>query len=72
MKLEVIKDADLPEVNVDVEKTAWVLVNFLSNALRYSSEKSKVVIHVTHQKNEVEFSVKDTGKGIDEQYQSVF
>jgi signal transduction histidine kinase len=46
-----------------------VLVNFLSNALRYSPEKSSVVIRIAGKKNEVEFSVKDTGKGIDEQYQ---
>ncbi|MDO3643892.1 ATP-binding protein [Mucilaginibacter sp. L3T2-6] len=69
VKLEVIKDAKLPQINADVEKTAWVLVNFLSNALRYSSEKSSVVIRVAARQNEVEFSVRDTGKGIDEQYQ---
>lgn len=69
VKLEVIKDAKLPKINADVEKTAWVLVNFLSNALRYSPERSSVVIRIAHQKNEVAFTVKDTGKGIDEQYQ---
>jgi len=67
--LEVIKERNLPFVNVDVEKTAWVLVNFLSNALRYSAERSKIVISVKHKNHEVEFSVKDQGKGIDEQYQ---
>lgn len=69
VKLDVIKDEKLPQINADVEKTAWVLVNFLSNALRYSPEKSSVIIHVAARQNEVEFSVKDTGKGIDEQYQ---
>ena len=69
VNLEVIKDDNLPNVTVDVEKTAWVLVNFLSNALRYSTEKSRVTISIVHKLNEVEFSVKDTGKGIDEQYQ---
>ncbi|RFZ82686.1 HAMP domain-containing protein [Mucilaginibacter terrenus] len=67
--LEVAHDANLSQVTTDVEKTAWVLVNFLSNALRYSAEKSKVIISVLNKGNEVEFSVKDTGKGIDEQYQ---
>jgi len=69
VKLEVIKDSKLPRISADVEKTAWVLVNFLSNALRYSPERSSVVIRIANQKNEVEFTVKDTGKGIDEQYQ---
>ncbi|RWY53929.1 ATP-binding protein [Mucilaginibacter gilvus] len=67
--LEILQDNTLPEVHVDIEKTAWVLVNFLSNALRYSAEKSKIVIQVAAKNNKVEVSVKDFGKGIDEAYQ---
>jgi len=67
--IDVIKDESLPQVQADVEKTAWVLVNFLSNALRYSSEKSKIIIKLAMRNQRVEFSVKDFGKGIDEQYQ---
>jgi NtrC-family two-component system sensor histidine kinase KinB len=69
VQLEIVHDSKLPEVHVDIEKTAWVLVNFLSNALRYSAEKSKIVIHVAAKNSKVEFSVKDFGKGIDEAYQ---
>ncbi len=69
VKLEFDENLALPEVYVDVEKTAWVLVNFLSNALRYSAEKSKVVIEIREDKKQIVFSVKDSGKGIDEQYQ---
>jgi NtrC-family two-component system sensor histidine kinase KinB len=69
VQLEIVHDNKLPEVHVDIEKTAWVLVNFLSNALRYSSEKSKIIIGVAAKNNKVEFSVKDFGKGIDEAYQ---
>jgi len=69
VQLEVLKEDNLPDVQADVEKTAWVLVNFLSNALRYSAEKSKIIIEVTQNKDLVEFSVKDFGKGIDETYQ---
>jgi len=60
---------NLPNVNADIQKTAWVLVNFLSNALRYSSEKSKVIIDVFQKDKFIEFSVLDFGKGIDEKYQ---
>jgi NtrC-family two-component system sensor histidine kinase KinB len=60
---------NLPSVNADIQKTAWVLVNFLSNALRYSSEKSKVIIDVFQKDKFIEFSVRDFGKGIDEKYQ---
>ena len=69
IELELISRNNLPKVNVDVEKTAWVLVNFLSNALRYSSEKSKVVIQVVENAEDIEFSVRDFGKGIEEIYQ---
>ena len=67
--LEMISRNDLPKVSVDTEKTAWVLVNFLSNALRYSSQKSRVIIQIIEAGNNIEFSVRDFGKGIDEQYQ---
>lgn len=69
IELELISRNDLPKVNVDTEKTAWVLVNFLSNAMRYSPQKSKVVIQIIETGNNIEFSVRDFGKGIDEQYQ---
>lgn len=67
--LELLSGEQLPTVFADVEKTAWVLINFLSNALRYSAEKSKVQIRIEEKGKGVEFSVRDFGKGIDEQYQ---
>jgi NtrC-family two-component system sensor histidine kinase KinB len=69
VKIDIQKDDNLPNVQVDVEKTAWVLVNFLSNALRYSAERSQIIIQVVQHAGQVEFSVKDFGKGIDESYQ---
>ncbi|WP_214225401.1 ATP-binding protein [Pedobacter sp. B4-66] len=69
IELELISRNNLPHISVDIEKTAWVLINFLSNALRYSSGKSKVVIQVIEIGKNIEFSVRDFGKGIDEQYQ---
>jgi len=69
IELELISRNNLPHVSVDIEKTAWVLVNFLSNALRYSAEKSKIVVQVIENNNGIEFSVRDFGKGIEEQYQ---
>jgi len=61
--------ADLPQLNVDVEKTAWVLINFLTNALRYSSNRSTVVLEALQIDDDVVFSVRDFGQGIPEQYQ---
>lgn len=59
---------DIPFVNADAEKTAWVLTNFLTNAIRYSVEKSEVIISLKKNPNGILFSVKDTGKGIDARY----
>jgi len=67
--LQINCDKKLPEVNADIQKTAWVMVNFLSNALRYSAEKSTILIDVFQKDGFIEFSVKDFGKGIDEKYQ---
>jgi signal transduction histidine kinase len=61
-------DNDLPKVNCDLEKTAWVMVNFLSNAIRYTPEKSGIVIEARKESGKVVFSVKDSGKGIDPKY----
>ncbi|MBK9524405.1 MAG: HAMP domain-containing protein [Bacteroidetes bacterium] len=58
----------VPEINCDLEKTAWVLVNFLSNAIRYSPEKSDIKIDVKKLDAQVLFSVHDSGKGIDPKY----
>ncbi|MCJ8211972.1 ATP-binding protein [Mucilaginibacter sp. RS28] len=69
VRLELDAASNLPMVWADVEKTAWVMVNLLSNALRYSPEDSVIKVTVIHQANNVVFSVQDFGKGIEEQYQ---
>lgn len=58
----------LPDINVDADKTAWVLVNFLTNAIRYSQNGSSIVVAVTLSDDKVRFSVTDSGKGIEELY----
>lgn len=66
---------DMPKVNVDLEKTAWVLLMFISNAIRYSPKKGKVVVKAEENplENVIVFSVEDFGKGMtDEQKKKVF
>ncbi len=58
----------LTKVFADVEKTSWVLNNLLSNAVRYSYENSEIEINVRNEDDEIRFSVKDFGRGIEEQY----
>jgi signal transduction histidine kinase len=59
---------DLPFIQADMEKTSWVLINFLTNAIKYSPEGSRVEVTATRNKERVEFVVTDHGRGIDEKY----
>jgi PAS domain S-box-containing protein len=68
IKLVVDADENLQDVKADSEKTGWVLINYLSNAIRYSSEKSTIIIQLKKEKNQIVFQVIDTGKGIDTRY----
>lgn len=58
----------LTNVFADAEKTSWILNNLLSNALRYSYENSEIDIDVRNENDKIIFSVKDYGRGIEEQY----
>ena len=69
VSLNVTIDEEVDTITADEEKTAWVLVNFLSNALRYSPVGSKIHIQVVSKRDMVEFSVTDEGPGIELQYQ---
>lgn len=58
----------LNEVYADAEKTSWVLNNLLSNAIRYSYESSVIEIDVRNDGEKIKFVVKDSGRGIEDQY----
>ncbi|HEY8954825.1 ATP-binding protein [Chitinophaga sp.] len=61
----------LPKVLADVEKTAWVLVNLLTNAIRYSAHGAAIDLVVTSTGTEMlSFVVQDYGKGIPEAFRS--
>jgi signal transduction histidine kinase len=60
---------NLPNINADAEKTTWVLINFITNAIKFSPEKSKIEINVFEKGDSIDFVVHDYGKGIDEKYQ---
>ena len=69
--LNVQCDENLPDVQADLDKTTWVLINLLSNAIKYSHEKSVVDLVVKiYKADEIEFSVQDHGRGIDQRYLS--
>lgn len=61
-------EKDLPSVQADIDKTTWVLVNFLTNAIRYSPENGHVIVRCHVQNGLVSFSVSDNGPGIERKY----
>lgn len=69
IKIDVSIDDDFI-IAADSEKTAWVLTNLVSNAIRYSYDNAAVNIKVEKIENQVRFSVTDTGQGIQPQFLS--
>jgi PAS domain S-box-containing protein len=59
---------NVPTIYADKEKTTWVLINLLTNAIKYSHESSSIEISVKSKNNRLEITVKDNGRGIDEKY----
>jgi signal transduction histidine kinase len=51
-----------------MDKTTWVLVNLLTNAIRYSPENGQVNLACLPDGDKLKFSVKDYGPGIDKKY----
>lgn len=61
----------LPAVMADLDKSTWVLINLLSNAVKYSPAKAVIKLDVKKKgQNIIEFSVQDSGQGIDQKYLS--
>jgi two-component system sensor histidine kinase BaeS len=56
--------ADLPNVLADGDRILQVLINLTGNALQYTPSGGKVTISASKEKNEIRFTVADTGIGI--------
>ena len=64
---------DLPSIHADIQKTSGVLINFISNAVRYTPENGIIRIEVIATGEEIEFRVSDNGKGmIEEDLRNIF
>lgn len=68
IQIAIEMDENASTAVTDSEKSAWVLTNLISNAIRYSYENSKISIKTERENNQVKFSVSDTGQGIQSQY----
>ncbi|SMO84450.1 PAS/PAC sensor signal transduction histidine kinase [Chryseobacterium rhizoplanae] len=55
-------------VTADFDKTVWVMNNFLTNAVKHSFQDENIKIVVEKLNYFIQFSIIDTGSGIDEKY----
>jgi PAS domain S-box-containing protein len=70
IQLTISAAEQLPQVLADSEKTAWVLINLLSNAIRYSHDNSAIFVSIYSKDKKIYFTVKDTGQGIAPEYKA--
>jgi len=70
VKLEVDIPADLPRVRADLNKITWVLINLVSNALRFVPKGGHIRVRGEPVGAYVHLSVCDDGPGIPAEYQS--
>src|SRR5450631_1037726 len=61
-------DPNIPFIQSDVEKSTWVLINFLTNAVKYSPENNVINVAVKRKNGSVQFTVQDHGQGIEERF----
>lgn len=64
MRIELKVDPDLPKVSADKDRILQVLTNLVGNALQYTPADGSVTITARREKQEVIFSIIDTGIGI--------
>jgi signal transduction histidine kinase len=64
IELKDIQDEKLPEMKIDAGKIDQVLNNLISNAIRFSLPQTKIVVHLSHSRDEAVIAVTDEGVGI--------
>ncbi len=68
--LNIVFDTDIEEqiLACDPEKIERIILNLISNAIKFSDYESTIFVNISIKENFVEISVKDTGVGIEEKY----
>ena len=70
--ISLIFDTEMEEkvIAIDLDKIERVILNLLSNAMKFTSPGGSIMVNMSEQDNYVLISVKDTGIGIPEELQS--
>jgi PAS domain S-box-containing protein len=72
-----IWDCELPDASLlalaDAEKVEHVLLNLVTNAIKYSPPGSRIVVRAVRREDTIELRVRDAGAGIpEEQFDTIF
>ena len=59
-----LTDIQIQQLNADKDKISQIMVNLISNALKYTPEGGKIFIRTSGDENEVRITIKDNGIGI--------
>lgn len=60
----------LPKITIDGERITQVLINLINNAIKFSPERSEIFIKVSKKGEDIEFQVRDFGRGIPKEKQN--
>ena len=68
--LNIIFDTDIEEkiIACDTEKIERIVLNLISNAIKFSDEGDEIFVEIKDKNEFVEISVKDNGIGIEDEY----
>lgn len=67
--LKITFDTNVEEkiIACDADKIERIMLNLISNAIKFSNPKGEILVKVTDKNKAVDISVKDTGRGIEKQ-----
>jgi len=69
-ELDIVKNySPLPKINIDPQLMRIVLQNVISNAMKYSRERGKIIISLRKDKQNIFVIIKDFGYGIPREQQ---
>jgi len=66
-----IKAEEPINIYADSDKVTWVLVNLISNAMRYTQQGGNITVSIEQNVNKAYIAVKDTGIGIPKKYHEI-
>ncbi|MFA5834778.1 MAG: response regulator [Bacteroidota bacterium] len=73
LTMEVLMDEELDDIIADGVRLKQILLNLVSNAIKFSHTEGKLILSARRKQNDIEFSVQDFGVGIrKEEIQTLF